>query len=270
MLWHTSSPWLLILLISFLIKRLSRCIFFLIPQVFYISSYIYVYLTKIHKLWSSSGIFWPVESRHKFLTNIKAKIRHSRNFCVSCQCGLCDKLTFLHLLTFNSKDTTLQAEHSSEFSSAKILENCPNGGWSIHQSLLDVRYTQVLQLKRSHPANTPPQGPWPQHTCWKFLGSVTSQWSLKQPWGILNYTDEMLSAQKLRDGKRWGKYLFVQFLSICHLHHQSEGGNIHISFDLNIASDIWINLAQYLHLLSTKTQLQIKPCTSCPKFDDVL
>lgn len=47
-------------------------------------------------------------------------------------------------------------------------------------------------------------------------------------------------------------------------------GQIHISCDLNVASDSGMNLALYLYPLSTRRMLQIKPQMSCHKLDDAL
>lgn len=47
-------------------------------------------------------------------------------------------------------------------------------------------------------------------------------------------------------------------------------GQIHVSCDLNVASDSGMNLAAYLYPLSTRRVLQIKPQMSCHKLDDAL
>lgn len=47
-------------------------------------------------------------------------------------------------------------------------------------------------------------------------------------------------------------------------------GQIHISCDVNVASDSGMNLALYLYPLSTRSVLQIKPQMSCHKLDDAL
>lgn len=149
----------------------------------------------------------------------------------------------------NGKGESLQTEHSSESSRAKILKNCSNGGWRITLEPGGPQVQQspcmlvTLALVQNYKTT---------------LEDATNQWSLEHPWGVLNYTDELLSALKCRQGKG-GENLLFWLPQLLPFTSPQSTGQIHISCDLNIARTFWRNI----YSLSNRTGLRIRPHMSC-------
>lgn len=178
----------------------------------------------------------------------------------------------LIFLTCNGKGETLQAEHSSESSRAKILENCPNGGRRI---TLEAGDPQGQQSQGS--VSTPPhcrshsQSPYMLVTlsvAQSYLGGCYKPVELRAALRCSESHRWATVSTEMQSGLRCRKSAFPQHLPFTS--PQSTGQN-HIFCVLNKAWAFWrMNLTWYPYSFSNRTGLQIRPYMTCHKLGEVL